>query len=202
MKNQIRIIRIDPVRQNIVPMTIRIGKNAVGEVKRIVRAKRVGHHKLLERDGVPLVVAAGLDVDEAMKGWRLKGGEDTAGVGILFGTGANGGMIDCPVDVAWVKQRIVWLEGEDMAALQERAEAMLPMLEEDVRSALRAAVDSASVGFAGTPHFWVPTTFSDIFPALRGAGLADELTKGQRLTRLGAAVRALAISEFEAREAH
>lgn len=196
MKTTIKILRIDPVRQNIVPMTMKCGKNAAREICRIVRAKRIGSHKLLELEsGVPLVVASGLDVDEAMKGWRLKGSEDTAGVGILFGQGPNGGMIDVPVNVKWVQQRIAWLEGEDVEALQERAEALVPALPPEVRAAVLAAVDGGPLAGSEASMLWIPVDHRDVFDAVRVLGLGDEKTKGQRLTRLGETVHNILIAE-------
>ena len=119
MKNQITIIRIDPDKRTIARISFKCGRNAVHEVKRILRAKTVGHYELtrvvLSAEEAPLIVAAGLDVDKEQRGWRLKGGENTAGVGMLFGKGPGGGMVDVPVDVAWVERMIVWLDGEDDA---------------------------------------------------------------------------------------
>lgn len=110
----ITIIRIDPDNRTIARMTMRAGKNAVPEVRRILRAKTVGHYELADMaqgDAVstPLMVAAGTEVSEDMRGWRLKGGVDTAGIGMLFGKGPGGGMVNVPVDPAWVERMIVWL---------------------------------------------------------------------------------------------
>lgn len=124
MKNQITIIRIDPDKRTFARIPFRCGKNAVPEVKRVLRAKTVGHYELCpigkialkpgDPVSIPLMVAAGLDVEKDQRGWRLKGGSDTAGIGMLFGKGEGGGMVDCPVDVAWVEKMIVWLNAEDV----------------------------------------------------------------------------------------
>jgi hypothetical protein len=119
----ITIIRIDPDLRRVAAMRLRCGKNAVPEVKRICRAKKVGHYELTRIETsdaagnsveVPLLVAAGLEVTEDQPGFRLRGGQDTAGVGMLFGRGDNGGMVDVPVDTDWVKREIVWLDREEM----------------------------------------------------------------------------------------
>lgn len=112
----IQIIRIDPYKRSIAKIKFKCGRNAVPEVKRILRAQTVGHQELqrvlLSGNEAPLIVAAGLDIEKTEPGWRLRGGEVTVGISMLFGKGAGGGMIDVPVDVEWVKRSIVWVEGE------------------------------------------------------------------------------------------
>ncbi|MDC7810527.1 hypothetical protein [Sphingomonas koreensis] len=210
----ITIIRIDPDNQAIAKMRMRCGRNAVPEVRRILRAGRaqkIGSHELVNIEekrlfrkephpkliGVsvdvdagptPLVAAGVLNADEAIAKWHLKGCEDHAGIGLLFGKGIGGGMVDVPVNVAWVRSRIVWLPGESLEGLQERAEALLPSLPEEVTSALRTASGDADDGY------WLPADAEEIYPAFIRLGLGDEATKGQRLTRLGTAAREMAVA--------
>ena len=94
----------------------------------------------------------------------------------------------------WVRQRIVWIAGEDLEALQHRAEELLPMVPAEIRAALVDAVDGGPLS-EGESAFWAPASAAELFPAMIRLGLGDESTKGQRLTRLGSAVRELAMSE-------
>jgi hypothetical protein len=116
MSNTITIIRIDPNGRKIAAMLFKCGKNAVPEVRRVLRAVKVGHYQAAvigkpeAEGGIPLMVAGGLDMPDEAPAWRLRGAQDTAGIGMLFGKGPNGGMIDVPVDVAWVEREIVWIE--------------------------------------------------------------------------------------------
>lgn len=114
-RRNIAIIRIDPFRKTVARLLMRVSdRHSVREASRICRAPRVGHHHLLDVEGVPLMAAGGLDLDfdENMRGWRLKGSQSTAGYSFLFGRGPSGGMVPVPVDVDWVRQRIVWVEKE------------------------------------------------------------------------------------------
>lgn len=139
MAKSIIIIRIDPVTRSIAKMKMPCGRDATREVRRILRAEaraQIGWHRLVDieekrltstvpdmrRAGAtikvdagptPLIAAGLLDVADSSSVWRLRGCEDHAGIGILFGQGSGGGMVDVPVDVAWVERRIVWTAGED-----------------------------------------------------------------------------------------
>jgi len=190
VKKDIVILRVDPTKDSIAPVRIRIGKNAVPEIRRICRAKKVGWREIMDIDGTVLVVAAGLEVDEAMRGWRILGGEDTAGIGILFGRGAAGGMIDCPVDSAWLRSRVKWLEGEDVESLQERADTMLPMLADDIRAALAAALPNLGDG-----TMWLLADHADLFGAALTLGITSPSTGGQRLTPIGVRLHEMLIGE-------
>lgn len=216
MSQSITIIRIDPVGRKVAKMLMKCGQNAVSEVRRILRAGRddkIGWHKLTDIEEVrltrrephpelqgltrevdvgptPLVAAGKLNTDEAVAKWHLRGCEEHAGIGILFGQGLGGGMVNVPVDVAWINARIVWTDGEDMDSLRERAEALAPGLPDEVIAALRGAVDGGPLAEGGS-IYWLAADQAEIFPAMIRLGLGDEATNGQRLTRLGAATREL-----------
>lgn len=148
MKNRIVVIRIDPDRRAIARMTLKAGNSATKEVCRLLRAKSAAARVLLDVDGVHLMVAARAEVDDEMKGWRLLGSEDTAGVGLLYG-GAQNAMVDVPVDLAWVEQRIVWMEAE---AVEDRAADLLPALDSKARRALfQAVTEEAGAGSPVSP---------------------------------------------------
>jgi hypothetical protein len=134
MAKSIVIVRIDPAARSIARMKMACGRDATREVRRILRAASgaaIGWHKLIDveekritskvpdmlRAGqtievdagpTPLIAAGLLDVDKAAQIWRLRGCETHAGIGILFGQGVGGGMVDVPVDVAWIERRIIW----------------------------------------------------------------------------------------------
>ncbi len=117
---QILVIKIDPDRRTVVKMLMRCGHDATPAVRRMLKVQDVGHYELTriqkQHVEIPLIVAAGTEVCEEMRGWRLRGGEDTAGIGLLFGKGPGGGMVSVPVDIAWVEREIVWLDGEQKDA--------------------------------------------------------------------------------------
>lgn len=185
MKNTCRIIRVDPVNRTIVEMVPRFGKNASPKLQAIARAKRLGSRDLHDVRGTTLVVAGALDVEEDMKGWRLRGGEDTAGIGVLFGRIANdgAGMVDVPVSAKWIRERIQWLDGEDLGDRTARAEEMLPSLNDEVR----AAISQAFVMPGG--EMWLPIEHKAIVgEAMMTLGLATDRSEGQMLTKLGETV--------------
>lgn len=126
MKRQVSIIRIDPYRQAIARISMESGKSpAIGTraAKRILKSDRVGFRQLVELDPIPLMCAGRLDVEQNMPGWRFAGSEETAGISFLFGQGPGGGMADVPVDVEWVRKRILWLECEYDEGEGAKAEA-------------------------------------------------------------------------------
>lgn len=111
---EIKIIRVDPEKRTIAMRKMRCGKTAVSEVRRIVKAKDLGHKRISQMivDGaeVPIIVAVGINLPDSAKEWRIRGSEFTAGIGILFGQGPGGGMVDVPVDVDWATKMIIWKE--------------------------------------------------------------------------------------------
>ncbi len=135
MRLDLNLIRIDPAAHSVVLMKVRIGRNATREVARMLRAPaidRIGWRVLVEiedkprmkpapdplnarrmimvPDGpTPLVAAGVLDLPDETPAWRLRGCESHAGIGLLFGQGGGGGMVDVPVDIEWVNKRILWL---------------------------------------------------------------------------------------------
>lgn len=134
MNLDIIVIRIDPASRTVVKMKKRFGRDATGEVRRILRGKaraNLGWRTLLDIDEkrltstvpdmknpgasieidagpTPLIAAGLLDADESLPTWRLRGTDDHAGIGLLFGQGKGGGMIDVPVSVEWIEKRILW----------------------------------------------------------------------------------------------
>lgn len=182
LKGEITILRVNPENRAIATMSIRIGKDARPKVRKLCRAREVGDREIMRVDDMLLIVAGGLDVEEEMKGWRLKGGEDTAGISILYGRGPNGGMFDCPVDAKWLRDRIVWLDGEDIEGRDERAAAIIQTMNDEIRAAMEAAMPAPD----GT--MWLPVDHSDLFPAIAALGLTTESSAGQRLTPVGISV--------------
>lgn len=196
VNNKLSLLRVDPVNRIVASIVFRAGKNATPEVRRVTRSKRVGWRELLVVDHAPvrrlnakgafemfektpLIVAGGLDVDEAMKGWRIRGGEDTAGIGLLFGQGEGGGMTDCPVDRAWLLDRIEWLEGEDVVGREQRARETIDMLDTDLRDAVKSALVLPD-------GMWLPAhVHAKVGDAMLRMDLGTERTRGQKLSPLG-----------------
>lgn len=181
LKKQVTVLRVDPDRRTIAPMRILVGKDAIPTIKKLCRAKRVGWHELLEVDDVKLTSAGGLDVPEEHRMWRIRGGEDNAGISILFGQ-AGAGMTDCPVKKDWLEKRIQWLEGEDVAGRDARADEVIAIMDEDLRAVMRTAAPTPSGAM------WLAIDKREHLPALINLQLTGEKEGGQRLTPLGIAV--------------
>ena len=135
-KSQIRVIRIDPFQQRVVPMKLE-GANLYRAVCRSLKAGQLGWKELCKiedrrlmgsrpakRGGTesfdagptPLIVAADAAAEPDQPGFRLRGGTSTAGLAMLFGQGIGGGMVNCPVDAEWLKRHLVWLTAEEAVA--------------------------------------------------------------------------------------
>lgn len=121
MPRPVTIIKIDPEKRLIVRMSI---VPSIQGVRRIIGCSKIGHRVLLrEINGEKLLVGARIEQPREKKHleWRIRGCENTVGVGILFGTlnQKMDGMWHCPVDVTWVGRNIVWCEpGEDAPAAE------------------------------------------------------------------------------------
>jgi hypothetical protein len=141
-------------------------------------------------DDAPLMCIAGMDVDEAMQGWRLRGTEDTAGVGVLTGRNPETGiLIDVPVSREWLVARIQWLDGEDTGSREARADEIYDALNDDIRLALSEAI----VLPAG--EIWLSAAHKAIVgEAMQTLGLGTERSGGQMLTRLGESVHDLVLA--------
>jgi hypothetical protein len=136
MPRQIRVIRVDPVKQHFTPMLIEGGRDLARPIQRAIRAQQLGWRELCrieetrlmgvrdKADGrgtetfdagpTPLIVAADAMAEMGTPGFRMRGqSESTAGISVLFGQGPGGGMIDCPVDVEWMNRHLVWLTGTE-----------------------------------------------------------------------------------------
>jgi hypothetical protein len=120
------IIKIDPEKRKIARMSI---KPSVAGVRAVIGTARIGHRVILDDvNGEKLLVAARTEQDPAKPRpeWRLRGTDNTAGTGFLFGTlnRRMDGMWHCPVDVAWVEREIVWCEPGEVAAAAEVAQRL------------------------------------------------------------------------------
>lgn len=184
MAKSVRILRVDPYRRTIATMHLRGVRDATPQIRRLIRANNIGSRSLMRIDDTPLMVIGGLEVDEAMKGWRLPGGEDTAGIAILTGRKEKDGLlIDVPVSREWLLQRIQWMDGEDVGGREARAEDIIPALNDDIRAALANAVVIPG------GEIWITAAHKAVVgEAMVALGLATERSKGQHLTKLGEAV--------------
>jgi hypothetical protein len=213
----ITIIRIDPATQAVARMRQKFGSNnaqVVRDVQKLVKAKDIDLRQLQvieekrltktgfspttrkevteDLGGTPLVVAAGGGKEENVVGWRLLGCEDTMGIGILFGQGVGGGMVDCPVDLEWVKRRLRWIPGETDAEIAARAEAyvasqsILPGT--GLHDVFLRTVDMGPFQ-AGDSTMWLGEADSVMAGVMLEADLTDGPSEGRRLTRFGDAVR-------------
>lgn len=142
MAKTIIVIKVEPIMRKIVRMPI---KPSLIGIRNLLNSSKISARILLDDvNGEALIVGSRINVDPVhpFKEWRLRGGDNTVGVGVLFGTftirteqqsrewgrpiGARiaEGMWHCPVDVAWVERRIVWCEPGEDAPAAEIAEAM------------------------------------------------------------------------------
>jgi hypothetical protein len=193
VKNKLTMLRIDPGTKTIATIQVRIGKNATAEVRRLCRAKKVGWREVISVGDAVLTVAGGVELDEATPGWRLPGGEDSAGICIVFGKGAHsGGMADCPVSADWLRERIIWVAGEDLVQLKERAEAMLPSLPPEIRNLMAAAMPNPGDG-----SMWLPVSHEALFEPVLALGLSTPSSGGQRLSPVGVEIHNMLIGASE-----
>ena len=107
--------RINPDNKTIAPMLLDATKKDFALVlQRMIRATALGHRHLLDVDNTRLLVAADAEATDTICGWRIRGtSETTAGIGVLFGQGPNGGLIAAPVDRKWIERHIVWTSPEE-----------------------------------------------------------------------------------------
>lgn len=210
----ITVLRIDPNKRTIAALNLRAGGNLTPDLLRILRARHIVSRKLMDhptqrrlvrnrhahipgqpamidQGPVGIMVVAGRDVEETDRGWRIRGGEDTAGISIVYGGGTDGEiMMDSPVKVAWLLERIQWLEGEDISSVKERADEMLPGINPEIRDALTEAFMLPSGGM------WISADAKTaVGQAMQTLGLTTEMSDGQKLTQLGVAVHDLIAAE-------
>jgi hypothetical protein len=178
------MIRIDPKNQAIAKIRKKVGKDATRLVAEIVRAKEVQAHQLISIGDTALIVAAAVSVEEGTHAWRIRGCEDTAGIGLLFGKGDGGGMIDCPVDIDWVKRRIKWIDPETHEEFNARAFTTADAISVPIAAALLAAIDHGPMT-EGDTTWWVRDDARELAAAMISHGVTDEASGGQRLTILG-----------------
>jgi hypothetical protein len=143
----IRILKVDPNKRLIAQMAI---MPSIKGVRTMIQVSKVAWRTLLEdMNGEKLLVAAKADRDrgKADKEWRIRGGENTAGISILFGTldKKMEGMWHCPVSKEWLERNIVWAEpGEDADA----AEVEAPNLDEDPDGAKLKRAEAGFIALA------------------------------------------------------
>lgn len=127
MSQVIVILKVDPEKRRIVRMPIKATTRGVRGVLGIGNLK---HHVVMDEiNGEKLIVGVrvGLPEDSGLAEWRIRGFDNYAGVGILFGSRDGGDMSymgNCPVDVAWAEKMIVWCEPGDSAPAAEVAARM------------------------------------------------------------------------------
>lgn len=193
----VRILRVDPGRRTIATMFLKASRDCTPQIRRYIRTGNMGSRQISLVDDKPLMCVAGLEVDEAMQGWRLRGGDDTGGIAILTGRNVKEDLlIDVPVSRDWVLARIQWLEGEDVAEREQRAGDILPMLNDDVRSAIGQAFPVT------TGDLWLSADWkAKVGGPMITLGLGTERSGGQMLTKLGESVhdRLMSLQAGEAR---
>jgi hypothetical protein len=109
-KKTYRIWRLDPAKRAIAPLALD-GKQRdfALTLQRLCRANQLGHSFLVDFDGVRLCVASDARAEEGLPGFRFRGAKPvTAGIGVLFGQGENGGLVGAPIDRAWIDRHLVW----------------------------------------------------------------------------------------------
>jgi hypothetical protein len=132
MSRPVTIIKVDPEKRIIVRMSV---KPSIAGVRKLIGCNNIGHRILLhDAKGEMLLVGARVDQDreKPKKEWRIRGGDNTVGTGILFGTLDRklDGMWHVPVDVEWVKKHVVWADpGEDAPAAEVAVAQGLPVPE-------------------------------------------------------------------------
>jgi len=131
IKPHLRVVRIDPLARTVTNVPLPWKRDYVSNLYAMTGAKQLGHFELTKIEerrlivvvdgfnqdggGTPLLICAEADTEVAKThpGWKLRDFDTkTAGGSVLFGKGERG-MIDCPVDAAWVLERIEWLTVEE-----------------------------------------------------------------------------------------
>lgn len=210
MQAPLTLIRVDPTKRTVVALRKSIGSNPAGVQRviqnlifparnadtfptidaRILLQIELPHDVGIFQRPVPLVVSGRAVTGEDEQAWRIKGCENTTGIGLLFGQGPNGGMVDCPVSKAWVEERIVWVDGEDEDQIVERARLLLPSIDIPMQVALLAAEDAGPFHDADTTML-LPVAAAPLYHLAMEKGLTDEVSGGRCLTKVGAAVAEL-----------
>lgn len=180
IKRDIRVLRVDPLNRTVAAIAIRIGKNANPLLRRICRAKEIGWREVTTVNDQVIAVVAAVEVDPAVGAWRLRGGDDTAGISVMFARGPGNGMLDFPETAQWALDRIEWIEGEDFAGLQARAVEILTTMNQGLIDAVDAAMPNPADG-----SMWIPIDHKAEFEALQALGICTQSSGGQRLTPVG-----------------
>lgn len=182
IKKPVRMMRIDPLKRTVAAITVRIGKNASPELRRVCRCKSLGWREVTSVGDHVIAVVAPDQVEPEVGAWRLRGGDDTAGISLLFARGPGQGMTDLPneIDAQWVLDRIEWIDGEDFAGLQARAVEILTLMNDGLVNAVLAAFPNPADG-----SMWIPVDHKAEFEALMTLGICTQSSGGQRLTPVG-----------------
>lgn len=125
-KKTYRIWRIDPAKKAIAPLMLDAGqRNFALTLQRMCRAGQLGHNFVADVGDVRLCVASDAQAEEGQPGFRFRGTKPvTAGIGVLFGQGAGGGLVAAPVDREWIDRHLVWTSpAETDADAEESADA-------------------------------------------------------------------------------
>jgi hypothetical protein len=126
MPRAVIIYKIDPAKRLIARMPIIPSTKGV---RSIIGCSQIGHRVLMDApNGEMLLVAARVEQprDKPHPEWRLRGTDNTVGVGFLFGTLNRklDAMWHCPVELDWIEREIVWCEPGEVAPAAEVAKML------------------------------------------------------------------------------
>lgn len=123
---RILVLKVNPITRSIAEIRI---KPSTKGVRGVLGMGQLMHRVILDvLNGEKLVVGlrVGLDPAGGTPEWRLRGTDNFAGVGILFGSrqGSMEFMGSSPADLAWARREIIWCEPGEVAPAAEVAERM------------------------------------------------------------------------------
>jgi len=111
------VFRVDPIRRTVLQRKWPDQKRHYQQrIAKEVASEQIAHAHLLDIDGKPLMVAAAQYLADDVPGFKIRGldkSKITVGYGLLFGLGPNSGFVGAPVDMAWCKDMILWLDPEE-----------------------------------------------------------------------------------------
>lgn len=123
---KIVVLKVNPITRSIVAIRI---KPSTSGVRGVLGMGTLRHLVVLDNvNGEKLVAGlrVGLDPEGGMPEWRLRGTDNFAGVGILFGSRNRSVefMGNCPADIEWARREIIWCEPGQVAPAAEVAERL------------------------------------------------------------------------------